>query len=190
MLLCLEKGDILFLRGWVSVVINNYLSSKKICVFCKLPRRVYDKKDLSMGDALLSLLITGIFSFTIWGVPTKKSLILFVAMTTLGQIFVRMRWRQSVRCGHCGFDPVVYKREPAQAAEQVTAFIEQRKKDPAFLLRPALDLKPRVEKNDSWRERLLERKGLKQESALKAGAKTPSLDRSREQAGELPDQVQ
>ncbi len=45
-------------------------------------------------------------------------------------------------CDFCGFDPVLYKREPARAAEKVKAFIEARKTDPKMLLKPYPKLEP------------------------------------------------
>ena len=52
------------------------------------------------------------------------------------EIFILVRWRLSIPCPHCGFDPVVYKKKPEVAAAQVKAFLDQRREDPLAVFSP------------------------------------------------------
>ena len=121
-------------------------SEKILCVFCKLPHRVYKKNDVSLFDAFVLLLISGLFMFLVWGEPDKRSLILFGVLIFSMQVFIRMRWRESVKCPHCGFDPVLYKVDNESAAEKVQTFLQDRKTNPKFLLKPKPQIKPIVKK--------------------------------------------
>ena len=69
-------------------------------------------------------------------------------------IFVRVRWRNSVKCPHCGFDPIVYKSNPEKAAQITKAFLEKRKRDPTYLLKPQPQIKPIINKTENWRQNL------------------------------------
>lgn len=51
-----------------------------------------------------------------------------------------LRWRLAVVCRACGFDAIVYKRKPEEAAERVRVYLQKRREDPESLLRPALHL--------------------------------------------------
>src|SRR5690606_12187965 len=66
-----------------------------------------------------------IFGFVLWG-----------ALLAMSEVVLRVRWRSVLRCPHCGFDPVLYKSSPDQAAQAVKEFLEHRRNDPNYLLRP------------------------------------------------------
>lgn len=51
-----------------------------------------------------------------------------------------MRWRLSILCQACGFDPALYLKDSSLAAAQVKRHLEMRSKDPRFLLAPSLNL--------------------------------------------------
>lgn len=57
-------------------------------------------------------------------------------------MFLRMRYRESVKCPHCGFDPILYKQNPKAAASKTKDFLESRKDNPEFLLKPQPKLEP------------------------------------------------
>ena len=121
-------------------------SHKVVCVFCKLSRRVYKKREVSILDVSVLLFVTGLFAFLIWGGPDLRSLIFFMTLAFTLQIFVRMRWRESVKCPHCGFDPVLYKENSEQAALKVKDFMDIRKNNPKYLLKPQPKIKPLIVK--------------------------------------------
>lgn len=58
----------------------------------------------------------------------------------MGEVFMQMRWRASMICRNCGFDPVVYIRNPEAAGLKIKAFLEKRADSPAHLLRPPVVL--------------------------------------------------
>jgi hypothetical protein len=131
------------------------LRSEKVhCVFCKLPHRIYKQRDVGYFDIVVLLAIAGIFTTLVWQQPDLRSLILFTSMAVSMEIFIRMRWRNSVKCPHCGFDPLVYKADPDQAALKVKAFLERRKNDPKYLLKPKPQIKPIINKSEDWRNNL------------------------------------
>ncbi|MEI7974162.1 MAG: hypothetical protein WCH11_07330 [Bdellovibrio sp.] len=120
------------------------------CAFCRIPSRIYRTRSLGfrglVGLTILSLSL-GCLMFSgwlgrwpIWWTAGSIFLIL------LTEIVVHLRWRTSVICRQCGFDPILYKKSPAQAAAQVKQRLENRKKDPRALLARPLNL-PRLRKS-------------------------------------------
>lgn len=123
-------------------------SHKVVCVFCKLSRRVYKKREVSIFDISVLLFVTALFAFLVWGGPDLRSLILFMTLAFTLQVFVRMRWRESVKCPHCGFDPVLYKGNASQAAIKVKDFMDSRRGNPKYLLKSQPQIKPLIVKSD------------------------------------------
>ncbi len=125
---------------------NSYMlfknSHKAICRFCKLSHRVYTKREVSFLDTLLMLFITGLLAFAIWDGPDLRSMFLFMGMAFTAQVSLRMRYRESVKCPHCGFDPIAYKKDPVLAAQLVNEFLEIRKDNPKFMLKPKPQINP------------------------------------------------
>lgn len=113
-----------------------------VCAFCKLPHRVYTKTEVSVIDALIVLLVTALMAYAIWGGPDLRSMLILMGMTFLLQVFLRVRYRESVKCPHCGFDPILYKQDSERAAQKVKAHMEKRKDNPQYLLKPQPQIKP------------------------------------------------
>lgn len=130
-------------------------SEKILCAFCKLPRRVYRKTEVSVFDVSILLFLSGLFMFLVWGEPDMRSLILFGILTFSLQVFVRVRWRESLKCRHCGFDPILYKEDSELAADRVKDFLEKRKKNPQYLLRPKPQIEPIIKKT-KWSGKALQ----------------------------------
>lgn len=76
----------------------------------------------------------------LWQGFDARITVIFVICLALSEVFIRLRWRLSVLCSSCGFDPVLYLKQPAQAAEKVKAHLERRKEDPKYLLSRPLNL--------------------------------------------------
>lgn len=72
-----------------------------------------------------------------------------------GEVFVKIRWRMSVLCKVCHFDPIIYVKNPDQAAEKVRLRLEERSQDPQYLLARPLDL-PKI---DAKKAKVLKEKG-------------------------------
>ena len=52
----------------------------------------------------------------------------------VAEVFVGLRHRMSLRCGRCGFDPVIYRRSHEDAARIVREHIARRALNPSNLL--------------------------------------------------------
>lgn len=148
-------------------------SEKIICAFCRLEHRVYTKKEVSVLDVLVILSVTGVMALAIWGGPDLRSLLIFMSLAFVMQVFLRVRYRESIKCPHCGFDPIVYKQDPERAAQRVTAFMENRKDNPEFLLRA----KPKIEPIYLKKEEIEMLERAKEANSLEQGPlpEAPSL---------------
>jgi hypothetical protein len=142
------------------------ISESRICAFCQLPHRVYLKKEVSIFDVILLLVITGVLALAIWEGPDLRSLLIFMTLAFILQVFLRVRYRESVKCPHCGFDPILYNHQPEQAAQRVKSFMESRKDNPQYMLRP----QPRIPVQYKTREQIEKEKllmeGFKSEGEL------------------------
>ncbi len=147
-------------------------SENRICAFCKLDHRVYLKKEVSVFDAALLMAVAGLMAFAVWGGPDLRSLLIFMSLAFVLQVFLRMRYRESVKCPHCGFDPILYHENNEEAAQRVKAFLEQRKNNPEYMLRPQPKI-PVVYKTREEIQEYEERKAQLVESEKDAKAPLP-----------------
>lgn len=130
-----------------------YMSSKACyCAFCRSPRKVFTKRRVNLFNILAAALGSAILMFMIWQEFDPKVFLIFVVFLAIAETFVQIRWRINIVCKHCGFDPVLYIKDHAQAAEKVRLHLEKRKQDPASLLAKPLNI-PKLTKQQS-QERL------------------------------------
>lgn len=107
---------------------------RRFCAFCKTRRRVYLKKHVGVLNLLgLSLLSFGI-TYSYWGETDPRGLVIFCLLAAASEFFTFVRWRVSVVCKLCGFDPILYKRSPERAAVRVREFFEKQMQRPEFQL--------------------------------------------------------
>ena len=104
------------------------------CAFCKADRRVYSKKHVGLTNVLAAMLLSSGITFVVWGELDPRGLMLFCLTMVGSEIFINLRWRSSLVCRLCGFDPVIYKRSPERAAAKVREFYEKASNDPNFQL--------------------------------------------------------
>jgi hypothetical protein len=85
-------------------------------------------------------------TFAQWGAPDPRGIMLFAMFIGIAEVFVYSRWRSSLVCKLCGFDPIVYKRNPEEAARLVRKFFEEQQQDPRFHLSrsPLLEIQKRI----------------------------------------------
>ena len=105
------------------------------CAFCKTPRKVYTDKHLSYVEVLALVILSIIFTFAFYQNLDSRGLYFVVALLLIGESFSQFKWRASMICSNCGFDPVVYVRSPEQAGLKIKAFLEKRNDSPEHLLR-------------------------------------------------------
>lgn len=115
------------------------------CAFCKSPRQIYIKKRVSIVNLLASSLVSFVFIIAFFGEWDPRFFIVFVAALAVGEIFVQLRWRMSIVCNHCGFDPILYLKDIDAAVLKVQTRLDERKNDPNMLLVQPLNL-PKVRK--------------------------------------------
>ncbi len=110
------------------------------CAFCKTPRKVYADKHLTYVQVLSLVLMGIILTFGIYQSLDPRGLYLIAGILMVAEVFMQIRWRASMICRNCGFDPVIYVRSPEAAGLKIKAFLETRSDSPNHLLRPPVVL--------------------------------------------------
>lgn len=125
-------------------------SSRKscYCAFCRSPRKVYRKRNIGLFEIAGSALGSVAFMFVVFQEFDPRALLTFVAFLAVSETFVQLRWRLTIVCKYCGFDPVLYIKDTTKAVAKVKAHLEQRKRDPATMLSTPLNL-PKLSKAKS-----------------------------------------
>ena len=116
------------------------------CSFCSLPQKVFRKKHVNPIELFMFGAVGAIVTHLVWGEFHIAGPLIFVILTCATEWMHRLRWRYSIKCRHCGFDPLLYKQAPEDAAATVKAFLANRKKDPLYLLKPQPRIKPIIKK--------------------------------------------
>lgn len=92
---------------------------KVYCAFCRLERGVCRKRHVNWTNVVLCAFSTAVVMFLIWNRIEPKAVILFAISLMFAEVFVHLRWRLTLTCPHCHFDPALYKRNPALASLHV-----------------------------------------------------------------------
>lgn len=129
------------------------------CAFCKSPKRMATQKNIRVPQFLGCILIAVGMTYLLFQQPDLRGLLILAVLLLLTELFYVLRWRASVICRICGFDPIIYRKSPSLAAEKVKFQLDKRQNDPVFMLKRPLDLpkisqqrKDEIEKNDSTRK--------------------------------------
>jgi hypothetical protein len=123
------------------------ISQKIFCAFCRLERKVFVQKSIGWTNVLLSFLGATLLMFAIWKEFDPRVIVIFVLFAVVAEVFVRTRWRMGLLCPHCGFDPLLYKTNRAEAVKRVKAKLDDIRLSGRHLLRqnnPFLHL-PKIE---------------------------------------------
>lgn len=110
------------------------------CAFCRTPRKVYYKKSVSVANVIYSAIAAIPFMYLLWQGFDPRVVVVFVVCIGLTEVFMKLRWRLALQCQQCGFDPVLYRRDPESASQKVKAHLEKRAQDPKYLLARPLNL--------------------------------------------------
>lgn len=121
---------------------------------------------------MLTMIASIFLMFGLWQAFDPRVIIFFIVGLSLAELFVQLRWRLSLTCPHCGFDPMLYLRKPDAAAEKVKLFYEKRTRDPDFYLSGSPLLKLHQERVGAAR---LRRKPSKVRTQLSAPKRHGSL---------------
>lgn len=125
------------------------VSRKCYCAFCRSVRVIYRKKHVSGFDVFLAAVAAALMSLLVWQDLDPRAVVFFALGIGFAEIFVLFRWRLSIACPHCGFDPVMYKKNPKVAAERVKEHVDRRRKDPMSAFTPPPKLPVIVKKASS-----------------------------------------
>ena len=111
-------------------------SRKALCAFCGSKMKVYTQKHFGLLNFIGVAALSTYIMYLVWSDFDLRVLIVFVCLSFLGELIVHFRWRLSMQCKSCGFDPVLYKRSQKAASERVKVHLERRKADPTAFLKP------------------------------------------------------
>ncbi len=110
------------------------------CAFCKSQRRIYRKRNINFLNVIASAMAAVVVMFVLWQGLDPRAIIAFVVCLAISEVFIKIRWRLSVVCRVCGFDPVLYIKDAPAAAEKVRVRLDDRKQDVNYLLARPLNL--------------------------------------------------
>ena len=131
-------------------------SANAYCAFCRTPRKIYRHRGARFFHVMASLLTAFVGTLIIFQELDPRGIFIFILALATAEIFVRVRWRIHIVCQQCGFDPVLYLKQPDQAVIKVKAFLAHRQDSAEFLLSPSLNLPMlAAEKVDKSRGKLL-----------------------------------
>ena len=125
------------------------VSEKIFCAFCKIPRTTYMKKHITWVNGFLAILVSFVCMIIFWRDFDARVFIFFVGFLALAETFVQMRWRLSICCPHCGFDPVLYIKDPEAMVARVKGKLDEVRRAPDYFLRKVNPLAqlPKIKKD-------------------------------------------
>lgn len=113
-----------------------HVSERCFCAFCRSERSVYRKRHVSIIDVALAFFTSLLISFIAWQDIDPRFVVFFALALGIAELFIVLRWRLSIACPKCGFDPVLYKKKPDLAAARVKVFYKARMEDPLSAFSP------------------------------------------------------
>ena len=102
---------------------------------------------MSLIDVFSLVLFGILLTYVVYKTLDPRGLFFIGILLVIGEAFAQMKWRTSMVCRNCGFDPVIYVRSPEQAGLKIRAFLDKRPESPAHLLRPPVTLPVKKEKS-------------------------------------------
>lgn len=129
------------------------VSRQCYCAFCRSERLVYVKRHLSLIDFSLSAATSALLSVIVWQDLDPRAFVFFAFCLGFSEIFIQVRWRLSIACPRCGFDPVLYKKNPTLAADRVKNFMARRREGPLSAFAPMPKLPVIVKKTQGRKTR-------------------------------------
>ncbi len=97
---------------------------------------VYTYRHLTLTQVIGLVLLGIIITYSVFMSLDLRGLGFILLMLIVAEVFTQTKWRASMICRNCGFDPVVYIRSPEQAGLKIKAFMDKRSQSPDHLLRP------------------------------------------------------
>lgn len=104
------------------------------CAFCRTPRLMRRRRHIGAVNVIAGALVSACAMLLIWQTFDPRVFVFFAFFAGVSEIVMQVRWRLSIVCKTCGFDPIAYLRDPAAAAEKVKLRLDLRRQDPAAML--------------------------------------------------------
>lgn len=105
------------------------MKTRGFCAFCKSPKWYYAHKHLKWTHTFFSLLLALCFNYVATFEFGPSFLFIFGMNLIVAEMILQIRWRMSVICQKCGFDPVLYVKDQNLACNKVKQKLDERKKD-------------------------------------------------------------
>jgi hypothetical protein len=119
---------------------------KRYCGFCSCRRNVYTKVHVGWTDVLSCFVLAVLLVFIFWQSLDPRGFLFFACLLGVSEFVIQLRWRISVSCPYCGFDPLLYKKSKLEAAAKVKGHLASRRADPNHILsnKPFVNLQKRT----------------------------------------------
>ncbi len=106
----------------------------RYCAFCGHRHRIYTKAHVGILDVILALALGFLVLSPFANGLDARGIGLAAIFVGVAELFTVIRHRMSLRCGRCGFDPIIYRRSQEDAAKLVRTHLARRAADPRTLL--------------------------------------------------------
>lgn len=106
------------------------------CAFCKSPRKYFIHKNLRAVHYVQAAFLSTFLMYLIWNKFEARVFLIMATLLVGLELGLLVRWRLYIVCTKCGFDPVLYRKDPEVASKKVAQFMERYEADPQFELLP------------------------------------------------------
>lgn len=114
----------------LGLVYTECMSHSGFCAFCRSSKVYFKRKRLGILNILGALMGALALNYLFRHQIDPIVFVIFVVNLFVIELAIQIRWRMSLICHECGFDPVIYKRNPELACQMVKTKMNQRKADP------------------------------------------------------------
>lgn len=121
------------------------MGHKGFCAFCRSPKTYFKRKRIGVVNITVAFICAAAINYIFTHSIDFRVLVIFIAMLFIFELALQVRWRMSLICHECGFDPVIYKRNPELMSQMVKTKTDTRKLDPVKSLFFPLSIPKRVE---------------------------------------------
>lgn len=102
-----------------------YVFKKVYCAFCRLERNVCTQKHIGWTNVVLCAIVSVVAMVLLWSAFDPRVIIIFASTAIFAEVFVHFRWRLTLPCPHCAFDPLLYKRNRSEASARVKTKLDE-----------------------------------------------------------------
>ncbi len=100
------------------------------CAFCRSPKTYFKRRRLGFINFLVAMICAAAINFIFTDGIDFRVFIILIANLFVIEFALKIRWRMSLICHECGFDPIIYKRNPELACQMVKTKTDTRREDP------------------------------------------------------------